>query len=779
MLRRRISLYCLALITGILSGYICFERLEVLNGMLLLLVCGCFLVNVKKECLEGGNNDRKKLLTIMFFGLILFSVKYIELDNAVLPTENTIVGRVKSVQTKEDVVKIVLSEQSDNILFDRAKVMVTSCDFDNINIALGDILKCNGSFKEAARQENPHCFDYRLYLLSKGIRYCFRADSISVVGRDDSFHSRIMLYVYNKRLAFEESFDDEEIRAFIKGVIFGDKGDIDESVIDDFNSNSTGHILAVSGLHIGFIFALLNMLTRKRKTFGMAVVMIIVLFLYGEMTMWSASTVRAVLVMSIKLLSTFLKRSFDMLSSISFVAILLLLINPYQLFNTGFQMSFIAMLGITFVAPFLKFWVGESLAMLLAVQIAIAPFTVYVFHRFNVLSIFINIPIVFIASILVPICIVALMIECVLAGCPDILIDVISGITDILISINHWLTFDNAFSVDLCSPKLSVLLGFYAVCLIGCSEWTRIRLIRKRYFDVASVASVAFVAVIVVSGAFNSLDKADVIFVSVGQGDCTHIMNRQIDVLIDGGGARDYNIGEKTLKPYLLSNRADSVDYAVATHLHMDHFKGLIELSEEGMVDNILIPSIAKKDFEGKYSAKTFKKSKETKEFKESAVKCLDFGDKLKLSKDVCIEAIWPKSNSANVVGADDENEINMVYMVNYKGVKIMVTGDIPSSEEEKMVEYYRGTDKLKCDILKVAHHGSKGSSCDAFLDAARPSIAVISVGKNNMYGHPNEEALDRLETRGIKVYRTDVNGAVGVDVTNRGGFVVNTMMEF
>lgn len=785
-------MYCLALIIGILSGYICLEKLEFACGIGLLLTGGVFLIGIKRDALEGENNDRKLIFAVILLGFLLFSIKYIELDNSVSPNGDEILGRVESVQTKDNVNKIVLITLGDNSLPDHTKIAVTSyksedpeiasSNLDEIKIVPGDIVSCSGIYKEASRQENPHCFDYRLYLLSKGVRYCFRADLIKVVGMDDRLHSKIMRYVYAKRVAFESSIKEDDIRAFIKGVIFGDKSEIDDSIIEDFNSNSTGHILAVSGLHIGFIYVLLNALTKKRKTFGIAIVMIVVLLLYGEMTMWSASTVRAVLVMSTKLLSTFLKRSFDMLSSVSAVAMLLLIVNPYQLFNTGFQMSFIAVLGIAFIAPFLAFWIGDSLAMLVAVQLAVAPYTIYVFHRFNILSIFINIAVVFIASVLVPICIVGLMMECALGGCPGVLIEIISGITELLVSLNHWLTFDNAFAIDVCSPRLVFLLGFYAVCLIGCSEWTRVRLIRKRHVDVMSVLGVAFAAILVISAAFNGLDKSDVIFVSVGQGDCTHIRTRSSNVLIDGGGAREFNVGAKTLKPYLLSNRADSVDYAITTHLHMDHFKGLTELSEERMVDNLLIPSIARDEFEAKYSD-TDHSGEENSDTENSvtegngSVKFLDVGDRVNLSDEIYIETIWPKNGSVAAAESGDDNEINMVYMVNYMGVKIMVTGDIPSTEEEKMVEFYRGSDKLKCDILKVAHHGSKGSSLDIFLDEARPTVAVISVGKNNMYGHPNDEALAMLEARGIKVYRTDENGAVGVDIRRGRRFEIESMI--
>ena len=117
-----------------------------------------------------------------------------------------------------------------------------------------------------------------------------------------------------------------------------------------------------------------------------------------------------------------------------------------------------------------------------------------------------------------------------------------------------------------------------------------------------------------------------------------------------------------------------------------------------------------------------------------------------------------------------------MVYMIDYRGLKIMVTGDLLEEDELKMCNHYKGTNALKCDILKIAHHGSKSSSSEEFLDAAKPEIAVIQVGRNNIYGHPHAQTLDRLKARGIEVYRTDINGAVGIDIKRNGNIRVDTM---
>ncbi|MBQ0084649.1 MAG: hypothetical protein KBS65_00215, partial [Prevotella sp.] len=140
-------------------------------------------------------------------------------------------------------------------------------------------------------------------------------------------------------------------------------------------------------------------------------------------------------------------------------------------------------------------------------------------------------------------------------------------------------------------------------------------------------------------------------------------------------------------------------------------------------------------------------------------------GANARINDDVWIESIWPEKRVLEHNATDNVNELNTVYIIHYGKIKVMVTGDLTTEDEAKILDRYRGKDTLQCDVLKVGHHGSKTSSSDEFLDAVNPRIAVISVGAHNSYGHPNQEILDRLQNHGIAVYRTDINGAVGVDI--------------
>lgn len=754
MLRRKLTVYAGALSLGILAGFIGLEEMKPLAGIALLLACGIFLVYVESDSLEGSSRDRKIVLFILLTGSVLFTVKYIYFNSGpAVPSVNRICGVVIGIQVKPDCIKYTI--KSDKPL--DAKILVSCYTEEAENLGIGDRASFGGRFRKPARQENPHCFDYRLYLLSGGIRYCFTADRVKYEGPDGNPIMRFRRTTYSARLRYEESFDDET-RSFIRGVLFGDKGGMDEELVSQFNDNSTGHILAVSGLHIGFIFAMLKRLTRKRKTLPVSVCMIAVVFVYGEMTLWSASTIRAVLVMSINILAMFVRKRFDMLSAVSAAAIVILIANPYQLMNTGFQMSFAAMLGISMISPFLAKWVGDEMGMMLAVQVAVAPYSIYVFHRFNPLSILINIPIVFLTSLLVPVCIVSLMMCSMTGWYPHVVRELTYGMSEILIKVNAMLTFGGANTTDVRSPGLLIMLVFYGACFVISSEWMRVRLLRKQYRKVVSVFAYVLIICLIISNAFNNLDSAEVIFVSVGQGDCTHVRTGSRNVLIDGGGSREYDVGNKLLKPYLLANGVSEIDAAMVTHLHMDHFKGIQELAEVYPVKQLVIPQMCNDEIGS-----------------GEGISLINIDGRIGISGDVYIEPIWPLYKE-RPAGVTSENELNMIYIIHYKGMKIMITGDVTGEDELRMTEYYKGTDTLSCDILKISHHGSSSSSAEEFLDAVNPSYAVISVGEGNMYGHPSKECLKRLEERNIEIYRTDRNGAVGVDIKRNGHYKVMPM---
>ena len=217
-------------------------------------------------------------------------------------------------------------------------------------------------------------------------------------------------------------------------------------------------------------------------------------------------------------------------------------------------------------------------------------------------------------------------------------------------------------------------------------------------------------------------------------------------------------MGKSTLKPYLLKNGVTKIDMAIATHLHTDHYQGLKELSQTYRIKKL-----------GVYEANSVNENHLKKEFKTDEILYLAAGDVINMSRNVSVEVLSP--DRGNPLDEKDENKNSLVLRVNVKGSSVLMTGDIDEKGEKTLIA---DTD-IKADILKIARHGSRYSSCEKFIAVAAPKIAVIQVGKNT-YGHPSEEVIKRLEEHKITVLRNDEQGAVGIRVNKAGDFGIVTM---
>jgi len=775
MIRRRIFAYAVAQIAGIVAGYYIVDRSEWFFGTAFLIAIGWIISVIPLECNEKiERSERYIMLAFLLCAFMSFVFTYIEFNGRMTNEAGEILhyddvtrvsGRVERIQAKDDGYKIIikcnnikglkkvqasyyqdlpLTENSDIVDDNKLSVNTNVADIYSL---LGRDVTMYGTLKLAQDGENPACFNYKLYLNSIGIRYTMSGKYLKIDSENNSLYWRYKRSLYTVRDQFVSLFGEEQ-QAFIKGVVLGDKSNLSEDVVDDFSANQTGHVLAVSGLHIGFLYSLLKTLTKKKRSKAIAVLIITVMFLYGEMTMWSSATTRAFIVAAVKIVSIYVRRPFDLLSSISTASIILLTLNPLQLFNSGFQLSFMALMGICFLTKPYSHFMDESFAVLMAVQTTVSPLIMYSYNSFNAMSIFINVPIVYMASILVPMTIIALMIMLIFNTVPNILIILIEALSDFIVELNTRLTFDNFFYNNIPGINASTLFLFYLLLFLAFSEWTRVKLLRQHYDAINRKLPLIIAPVLILCiMTANTFANDEVVFVSVGQGDCIHIKAKANNVLIDGGGNANYNIGKNVLRPYLLKSGTDNLDMAIVTHLHMDHYQGILELNEIFPIAGIGVPA----DSVG------------TAELPEHAL-AVKVGNRVNIAEGVYVEPIWPIETSKS----GNQNENNTVYMIYYGNYKILVTGDMLEADELEMVRYYEETDILRADVLKVGHHGSKSSSSEDFLDAVSPQIAVISVGLDNMYGHPHQQTLDRLAERGIEVYRTDVNGAVGLDIRKK-----------
>jgi len=248
----------------------------------------------------------------------------------------------------------------------------------------------------------------------------------------------------------------------------------------------------------------------------------------------------------------------------------------------------------------------------------------------------------------------------------------------------------------------------------------------------------------------DGFEGADAVFVDVGQGDCVHLRNGAgMDLLFDGGGKEDYDVGRKIVRPYLLKNRVRTVDAAFVTHLDTDHFGGIVALCQEGMVDRLIL-------YEGHRGE--LREIMEETGLPKERILFAGPGDVFRF-EEITVRCLGPLGESGS------ENEQSLVLLAEAAGRRVLITGDIGEETEQKMAAVYE-EGSMQTDVLQVPHHGSKYSSSDALIRAASPAAAVVQVGVNR-YGHPAQEVIDRYEQSGIAVYRNDLDGAVGIDLAD------------
>ena len=248
-------------------------------------------------------------------------------------------------------------------------------------------------------------------------------------------------------------------------------------------------------------------------------------------------------------------------------------------------------------------------------------------------------------------------------------------------------------------------------------------------------------------------------FIDVGQGDSTFIVTPENKtILIDGGGttSNEFDVGKSILLPYVLDRGYNKIDYIFISHFDQDHCAGLLYLMEEIKVKNIIIGK--------QYQAcDNYKKFIQIINNKNINVKVVEAGDRIEIEKEVYFDIIWPCSDI--VISENAINNNSLVCKLVFKKFSMLYTGDIEEIAEKAIISKYKktGTNMLKSNILKVAHHGSKTSSTQEFLKLVKPQYALIGVGKDNKFGHPSDITIENLKLNSIKIFRTDEMGEISI----------------
>jgi competence protein ComEC len=641
----------------------------------------------------------------------------------------------------------------------RCENIIVNCS-DHQTYLVGNQITVFGEIQKFSEAANPGQFNEKLYYEIENIDYKMKADQIQITDSSYSkFHAVInrikqrLIHVYSNILNKKES-------GALIAMLLGEKFLLEEEIKELYQENGISHILAISGLHIMLIGMFLYQLLRKLRIplIPATIVTILFIYSYGVLTNFSVSTNRAVVMMVILLLAAIFGKTYDMLSATALSAFLILMQNPLQIFSAGFLLSFGAVLGIALMMPCLSSLfpsqnvISNSLNVSISAQLMTMPVLLNFFYQYPIYNLFINLLVLPFTSFLV--------LSAIIAGIAGVIylpfgVFCIGGTNYVLIF------YEGVCKIGSSLPGNRITTGqpeglrmLLYLSLLGVFLWGVKRYQKKRLLLVLILA----VMILFFPRQNTGLE---ITMLDVGQGDGIFMKTeRNTTYFIDGGSTDIKKVGTYRIQPFLLSSGVDVIDYAIVSHSDNDHISGLKELFVDDKISirNLLLPNTSFKD-------EAFLELEQLAVERGANVQYIKEGDRI-TDGNIQITCLHPTPEFI----PQSNNAYSTVLSINYGDFDMLLTGDLELNGEEAvtelLTEYAIGASNsitTDYDILKVAHHGSKNSTLEDFLQIVRPEIALISCGKDNSYGHPHKELIERLEQMKSKIKITTEGGAITI----------------
>ncbi|MFC0296138.1 DNA internalization-related competence protein ComEC/Rec2 [Geobacillus jurassicus] len=619
----------------------------------------------------------------------------------------------------------------------------------------GTVCRVSGTLERPMPASDPYAFDYRRYLYRHRIHWLFLAEEI-----DLSACVRVRPTIVERLEAIREAGVRRiearfppEAAGIAAALIYGERRSLDEAVLDGYQRLGLIHLLAISGGHVTLLVgaafaAAIRFVTREAAVLAL----LALLPMYAVLAGASPSVLRACATGMIVLAVQWKKGTIHPLDALSWTALALLVFDPYMVWDVGFQLSFIVtfVLLVHFpVSVSVRSPLGRLFQTALAAQLAALPVLLYHFYEVSVWSVGLNVFFVpWYSFVILPLA----FLSAVFPFSP--LIWLFSRLIELTDAVVHFFSADHPFMLVLGRPGPWCLAGYLAAVMAAFLDWERGRALRGLAAVTAAMALQLVVPYIDPKGEVTVLD--------VGQGDCIYIElpYRKAVYLIDTGGtperaqeswrrrSRRFAVGRDVVMPFLKAQGVRTIDKLILTHDDADHIGAAPEVLEAVKVKEIVtspraLPRVQK-------MARPF----------PVPVKAAVRGEQWKKGG-VLFSVLHPEE------GNIEDNNGSLVLLVRLGGLTWLFAADIEEEAEQALIRAYP---MLRVDVLKVAHHGSKTSTTEPFLQAVKPRAAVISVGRYNRYGHPSPEVLMRLKRQRVIVWRTDESGAIRYVYDENGG---------
>lgn len=666
----------------------------------------------------------------------------------------------------------------------QGKVLLYQGKFSD-RLQYGDRLRIQGAPERPPLPANPGAFNYRRYLQLNRIYFtkyiADEADCVRLDGKAGSLWQRkiiqpLRMYLLN----LLDRHLQMPTRHIVKALILGERQDIDREIIKDFQKSGVVHVLAISGLHVGFILMIfLLFFSFLRLSYKPKIILsLLLLFLFVALVNFKAPVVRASLMAAFYFASKLMERRVSALNVIAAAGIVILAFEPQQLLMPGFQFSFCAVGAILYGYPRLdqllpgfkstnkikslvNSYLRQPFLVSAAAVIGTLPLTWLYYGSLQLGALLINILIIPLIGGFVMLSFLLITIGSIGFFAADGLAHLLHLYLQFILKIISLFAELPFVQIKLQHPSLPVLLLTIIAVFLSFNLNKRIRLI---YF--------AVILLLIVSFSNHWLGapekKLRVTFAGVGQGDGVVIQFPNDDVAVIDAGDRKFTFdaGERYMIPLLEYYGIKHIKYLVGTHWHSDHIGGFLSILRQIEVDTVVFSA-----YPGK--TKLFHQIIDEAQKRGIPVVRRNRGGQLHVGDNCRFYLLHPDSEycRGDQFSGAEVNNSSIVSKVCYGNTSFISTGDLEKSAEKKLFNY---GEFLNAGVLKVGHHGSKTSTSQEFLNLIRPTYAVVSVGARNRFKHPSQKTLRRLKMNRVYPLRTDHFGALVFESDGREIKLVN-----
>ena len=693
------------------------------------------------------------------------------------------------------------------------------------SVKVGNYIKVSAGTQILDEPANEGEFNQKIFYRSDDITFMSYANNIEITNdKYDSLRQKIYETKLTIKNQINKIFNEKDAGLFT-AMITGDKSSIDIDQRKRFSDNGIAHILAISGLHLSILgLALFELLRKRLRVNSAAIIVTVFISLYGIFIDASAASMRAIIMLFVRFLSLSIGRTYDSKNTLYITAFIFIMLRPYLLFNAGFQFSYVAIFALNHKVIIGKNAdkvlrgnskmannpdhkvrgndVGEmhreplKVPAVIILTLFLFPITIYHYFTYPLYSILLNLIVIPLMSFVLGFGLIGLGISFLNLQLGKIVVFVVHIIFLIYDKLCNFVETLPYHLLTLGRPTLYEILYFYVALFLIFYTLKEI-LIKDKYKNLISVAGaklceaetagikynvsyglysrretlyiflnnflkvflcfiLLLLSTLIISVRLR--DDMRMTFISIGQGDSILIESNDLILSIDGGSSSNKSNGQYILSPHLKSRAIDHIDYAYITHADADHTNGIIYLLEnedEIKIKNVILPITANSD-------KKFDKLRTAALNACANVSYMKEEDIKKLKNNMSLYVLSPNEESLKTKKID-QNEMSLTFRINYNNYSALFTGDIGEKTMNRMLKDDYAVKFMDTDILKVPHHGSKNSNVPEFFDLVSPKYSVFSYGKNNNYGHPNQETVDSIRNTGSEILKTGESGQIDI----------------